>query len=184
MLTVAHYTLILNIRRCVSKLTSLIPIWNTNFRNAIFQCFVSQLVFTFIHAGKMLIFCQSLQSLWLCSWKTPQSSRPRPYGKFGVRGIAATSNTHQNLSIYKIWVGKPEGNRPLGSTRRRWEDNIRIIHIKRCKHVNCIEVAVIVLLGLAWIYCCMNHRIFPCVHKLTTADTGNHMWYCGWRGML
>jgi hypothetical protein len=27
---------------------------------------------------------------------------------------------------YKILVGKPEGKRPLGSPRRRWEDNIRI----------------------------------------------------------
>jgi hypothetical protein len=26
----------------------------------------------------------------------------------------------------KILVGKPEGRRPLGRLRRRWEDNIRI----------------------------------------------------------
>jgi hypothetical protein len=27
---------------------------------------------------------------------------------------------------YKILVGKPEGKRPLGRTRRRWEINIRM----------------------------------------------------------
>ena len=27
---------------------------------------------------------------------------------------------------YKFLVGKPEGKRPLGSPRRRWEDNIKI----------------------------------------------------------
>jgi hypothetical protein len=27
---------------------------------------------------------------------------------------------------YKILVGKPEGKRPLGRPRRRWEDNIRM----------------------------------------------------------
>jgi hypothetical protein len=27
---------------------------------------------------------------------------------------------------YRILVGKPEGKRPLGRPRRRWEDNIRI----------------------------------------------------------
>jgi hypothetical protein len=27
---------------------------------------------------------------------------------------------------YKILVGKPEAKRPLGSPRRRWEDNIKI----------------------------------------------------------
>jgi hypothetical protein len=28
--------------------------------------------------------------------------------------------------IYRILVGKPEGKRPLGRPRRRWEDNIRM----------------------------------------------------------
>jgi hypothetical protein len=28
--------------------------------------------------------------------------------------------------VYRILVGKTEGKRPLGRTRRRWEDNIRI----------------------------------------------------------
>ena len=28
----------------------------------------------------------------------------------------------------RVLVGKPEGKRPLGRPRRRWEDNIRIDH--------------------------------------------------------
>jgi hypothetical protein len=28
--------------------------------------------------------------------------------------------------VYRALVGKPEGRRPLGRPRRRWEDNIRI----------------------------------------------------------
>jgi hypothetical protein len=27
--------------------------------------------------------------------------------------------------VYRVLVGKPEGKRPLGSPRRRWEDNIK-----------------------------------------------------------
>ena len=27
--------------------------------------------------------------------------------------------------VYRILVGKPEGKRPLGRPRRRWEDNIK-----------------------------------------------------------
>jgi hypothetical protein len=27
---------------------------------------------------------------------------------------------------YTVLVGKPEGKRPLGRPRRRWEDNIRM----------------------------------------------------------
>jgi hypothetical protein len=26
--------------------------------------------------------------------------------------------------VHRVLVGKPEGNRPLGRPRRRWEDNI------------------------------------------------------------
>jgi hypothetical protein len=29
-------------------------------------------------------------------------------------------------NAYNILVGKPEGKRPLGIPRRRWEDNIRM----------------------------------------------------------
>jgi hypothetical protein len=29
-------------------------------------------------------------------------------------------------NAYKILVGKPEGNKPLGRPRCRWDDNIRI----------------------------------------------------------
>ena len=28
--------------------------------------------------------------------------------------------------MYRILVGKPEGKRPLGRPRRRWEDNIKM----------------------------------------------------------
>jgi hypothetical protein len=28
--------------------------------------------------------------------------------------------------VYRVLVGKPEGRRPLGRTRCRWEDNIRM----------------------------------------------------------
>jgi hypothetical protein len=29
-------------------------------------------------------------------------------------------------SVYRVLVGKPEGKRPLGRHRRRWEDNIKM----------------------------------------------------------
>ena len=28
--------------------------------------------------------------------------------------------------VYRVFVGKPEGKRPLGRPGRRWEDNIKI----------------------------------------------------------
>jgi hypothetical protein len=30
----------------------------------------------------------------------------------------------EEIKVYKVLVGKPEGKRPLGRPRRRWEDGI------------------------------------------------------------
>jgi hypothetical protein len=32
----------------------------------------------------------------------------------------------EERKVYKVWVSKLEGKRPLGRPRRRWEDGIRI----------------------------------------------------------
>ena len=32
----------------------------------------------------------------------------------------------QSRNAYRVLVGKPEGKRPLGEPRRRWEDNIKM----------------------------------------------------------
>jgi hypothetical protein len=32
----------------------------------------------------------------------------------------------ERRSAYRILVGKPDGRRPLGRPRRRWEDNIKM----------------------------------------------------------
>jgi hypothetical protein len=40
-------------------------------------------------------------------------------------GWACTTNG-QKRNAYRILVGKPEGKRPLGRTRRRWVNNIKM----------------------------------------------------------
>ena len=32
----------------------------------------------------------------------------------------------ERSGVYRVLVGKPEGKRPLGRSRRRWEDNIKM----------------------------------------------------------
>jgi hypothetical protein len=32
----------------------------------------------------------------------------------------------EERGVYRVLVGKPEGKRPVGRPRRRWEDNIRM----------------------------------------------------------
>jgi len=32
----------------------------------------------------------------------------------------------EGKGVHRVLVGKPEGKRPMGSPRRRWEDNIKM----------------------------------------------------------
>jgi len=32
----------------------------------------------------------------------------------------------ERRGVYRVLVGKPEGQRPIGRPRRRWEDNIKV----------------------------------------------------------
>jgi hypothetical protein len=44
--------------------------------------------------------------------------------------------------IYRALVGKPEGKRPLGRPRRRWEDNIKMdLREIGIDEANCIRMA-------------------------------------------
>ena len=44
--------------------------------------------------------------------------------------------------VYRVLVGKPEGKRPLGKPRRRWEDNIKMdLHEVGCWGMDWIELA-------------------------------------------
>jgi len=33
--------------------------------------------------------------------------------------------TRDRRGAYRVWVGKPEGKRPLGRPRHRWEDKLK-----------------------------------------------------------
>jgi len=45
-------------------------------------------------------------------------SRMRWVGHVGLMG--------ERRGVYRVFVGKPEGKRPLGRPRRRWEDNTKM----------------------------------------------------------
>jgi hypothetical protein len=32
----------------------------------------------------------------------------------------------EGIGVFRVLVGKPEGKRPLGRSRRRWKDNIKM----------------------------------------------------------
>ena len=48
----------------------------------------------------------------------------------------------ERRGVYSVLVGKPEGKRPLGRRRRRWEDNIKMdLQEVGCGGMDCIELA-------------------------------------------
>ena len=54
----------------------------------------------------------------------------------------ACSAYGERRDVYRVLVGKPEGKRPLGRPRRRWEDNIKMdLKEVGCGRMNWIELA-------------------------------------------
>ena len=48
----------------------------------------------------------------------------------------------ERRSVYRVLVGKPEGKKPLGRTKRRWEDDIKIDLLEvGCGGMDWIELA-------------------------------------------
>jgi hypothetical protein len=43
-----------------------------------------------------------------------------------MRWVGHVARMGENRDVYRVLVGKPEGKRPLGRPRRRWEDNIKM----------------------------------------------------------
>jgi hypothetical protein len=59
-----------------------------------------------------------------------------------MRWAGHVARVGKERGVYMVLVGKPEGNRPLGRPRRRWEDNIRMdFQEVGCRGMDWIELA-------------------------------------------
>jgi hypothetical protein len=59
-----------------------------------------------------------------------------------MRWAGHVARMEERRGIYRILVGKREGNRPLGRPRRRWEDKIKMeLQEVGCVGVDWIELA-------------------------------------------
>jgi len=43
-----------------------------------------------------------------------------------MRWVGHEAHMGERRGAYRLLVGRPEGNRPFGRLRRRWEDNIKM----------------------------------------------------------
>ena len=46
--------------------------------------------------------------------------------KSRIRWTGHVARMGERRGVYRVLVGKPEGKRPLGRPRHRWEDNIKM----------------------------------------------------------
>ena len=59
-----------------------------------------------------------------------------------MRWAGHLARRREGRVVYRVLVGKPEGRRPLGRPRRRWEDNIRMdLREVGCGCVDWMELA-------------------------------------------
>jgi len=59
-----------------------------------------------------------------------------------MRWAGHAAGIGEGRGVYKVWMGKHEGRRPLGRLRPRWDDNIKInLQQVGCGVMEWIEVA-------------------------------------------
>jgi len=59
-----------------------------------------------------------------------------------IRWAGHVARIGERRGVYRVLVGKPEGNRPLERPRRRWEDNIKMdLQEVGCGSMDWIELA-------------------------------------------
>ena len=59
-----------------------------------------------------------------------------------MRWAGHVARMGERRGVYRVLVGKPEGKRPLGRPRRRWEDNIKVdLQEVGCGVMDWIELA-------------------------------------------
>jgi hypothetical protein len=76
----------------------------------------------------------------------------------------------EGSGVYRILVGKPEGKRPLGGLRRRWEDEIKMdLQDVGCSGMDWIELAQDRDSWRALVYAVMNLRVPQNVENILTS---------------
>jgi hypothetical protein len=77
-----------------------------------------------------------------------------------MRWVGHVARMGEGSGVYGVLVGKPEGKRPLGRPRRRWEDNIKIdLREIGFDGSNCIRLAQDRVQWRAFVSTVMNLRV-------------------------
>jgi len=77
-----------------------------------------------------------------------------------VKWAGHVAHRGEGRGVYRMLVGRPEGKRPLGRPRRRWEDNIKVdLRETGIDGANWIQLAQDSVQWLAFLNTVMNFRV-------------------------
>jgi hypothetical protein len=77
-----------------------------------------------------------------------------------LRWAGHVARIGEGRSVYRVLVGRPEGKRPLGRPRRRWEDNIKMdLRKMGIDEANWIQLAQDWVQWRAFVSTVMNLRV-------------------------
>jgi hypothetical protein len=77
-----------------------------------------------------------------------------------MRWAGHVARVGEGRGVYRVLVGRPEGKRPLGRRRRRWEDNIKMDLMEIwIDGANWIQLAQDRVQWRAWVNTVMNLRV-------------------------
>ena len=77
-----------------------------------------------------------------------------------LRWAGHIAHMEQSRNVYRVLVGKPEGKRPLGRPRHRWEDNIKMdLRVVGCNPGEWIDLAEDRDQWRAYVRVVMNFRV-------------------------
>jgi hypothetical protein len=83
--------------------------------------------------------------------------------------MGGACSAYGGRGVYRVLVGKPEGKKPLGRPRRRWEDNIKVdLHIigpvtgfpSECIVANHLHSTLSIYANLGYIQCQIFEKVF------------------------
>jgi hypothetical protein len=88
------------------------------------------------------------------------SGKGKRLNSIRIRLKSYVTRMGERRGIYMVLVGKPEGKRPLGRHRRRWEDNIQMGHQEvGCGGLDWIKLAQETDNWRAFVDAAMNIRV-------------------------